>query len=140
MLKNTRKTLYLFYFVAPALLLYTVFMLIPTIGGMFYSITDWNGLNRNYNFVGFANFIEAIKEDPDFLNSLWFTLKYVVVMVVLQNALALLLAVFIESRTRFKGFFRTVFFMPNMISVIISAFMWTFVFTTVLPQLAEKKQ
>ncbi|WP_028563853.1 carbohydrate ABC transporter permease [Paenibacillus pinihumi] len=138
MLKNTRKTLYLFYFVAPALLLYTVFMLIPTIGGMFYSITDWNGLNRNYNFVGFANFIEAIKEDPDFLNSLWFTLKYVVVMVVLQNALALLLAVFIESRTRFKGFFRTVFFMPNMISVIISAFMWTFVFTTVLPQLAEK--
>lgn len=82
--------------------------------------------------------MEALKEDPDFLNSLWFTLKYVLVMIVLQNVLALVLAVLIESRTRTKGFFRTIFFMPNMISTIISAFMWTFVFSSVLPQIAEK--
>ncbi|MIP45608.1 sugar ABC transporter permease, partial [Salmonella enterica] len=75
---------------------------------------------------------------PDFLNSLWFTLKYVVFMLILQNGIALLLAVFIETRTRSKGLFRTLFFMPNMISTIISAFMWTFIFSQVLPQLAEK--
>ncbi len=138
MIKNSRKILSMFYFVAPALLLYTAFMLIPTIGGMYYSITDWNGLNRSYDFIGLANFVEALTDDPDFIKALLFTLKYVVVMVILQNVLALLLAVFIESRTRFKGFFRTIFFMPNMISVIISAFMWTFIFTQVLPQLAEK--
>ncbi|HUC92209.1 MAG TPA: sugar ABC transporter permease [Paenibacillus sp.] len=136
--KSYKRYLSLFAFVAPAFLLYAVFLLIPTLGGMFYSFTDWNGLNRTYDFIGFANFAEALGEDPDFVNSLWFTLKYVVFIIVLQNVIALLLAVLIESRTRSKGFFRTIFFMPNMISIIISAFMWTFIFSSVLPQIAKK--
>ncbi len=138
MFKSYRKSLSLLYFVAPAFVIYAVFLLGPTLGGMFYSFTDWNGLNRTYDFIGLANFAEALGEDPDFINSLWFTLKYVLVMVFLQNGLALLLALLIETRKRSKGFFRTIFFMPNMISIIISAFMWTFIFTQVMPQLAEK--
>jgi raffinose/stachyose/melibiose transport system permease protein len=138
MLKRYRMYISLLAFLAPALVLYITFLLLPTLGGMYYSITDWNGLNRNYNFVGLANFIEAFREDPDFTNSLVFTLKYVVVMVILQNVFALGLAVLIESRIKTKGFFRTVFFMPNMISMIIGAFMWAFIFTQVLPQIAEK--
>ncbi|WP_025676673.1 carbohydrate ABC transporter permease [Paenibacillus massiliensis] len=133
-----RRLLSLLAFVAPAFVIYALFLLIPTLGGMYYSFTDWNGLNQNYSFIGLENFTEALREDPDFVNSLWFTLKYVLFMVVLQNAFALLLATLIETRTRSKGFFRTIFFMPNMISVIISAFMWTFIFSQVLPQLAEK--
>jgi raffinose/stachyose/melibiose transport system permease protein len=136
--KGFRKYAAFFTFIAPAFILYAAFLLIPTIGGMFYSLTDWNGLNPNYDFIGLGNFVEALKEDPDFINSLLFTLKYVLFMVVLQNVLALGLAVLIETRTRSKGFFRTIFFMPNMISMIIGAFMWTFVFAQVLPQLAEK--
>ncbi|MBE0340501.1 sugar ABC transporter permease [Paenibacillus sp. 28ISP30-2] len=136
--KIYKKYVMLLAFTAPALIFYAIFLLIPTISGMYYSFTDWNGLNPNYSFIGLGNFVEALKEDPDFLNSLWFTLKYVLVMIVLQNVLALGLAVLIESRTRTKGFFRTIFFMPNMISTIISAFMWTFVFSSVLPQIAEK--
>ncbi|ADO54697.1 MULTISPECIES: sugar ABC transporter permease [Paenibacillus] len=136
--KIYKKYVMLLAFTAPALIFYAIFLLIPTISGMYYSFTDWNGLNSNYNFIGLGNFVESLKEDPDFLNSLWFTLKYVLVMIVLQNVLALVLAVLIESRTRSKGFFRTLFFMPNMISTIISAFMWTFVFSSVLPQIAEK--
>lgn len=136
--KMYKKYVMLMAFTAPALIFYTIFLLIPTISGMYYSFTDWNGLNPDYSFLGLENFVEVLKEDPDFLNSLWFTLKYVLVMIVLQNVLALVLAVLIESRTRSKGFFRTIFFMPNMISTIISAFMWTFVFSSVLPQIAEK--
>lgn len=138
MVWNAKKLFILLGFLAPSLVLYTAFLLIPMLGAMYYSITDWNGLNINYGFVGIANFVEAIKEDPDFVNSLWFTLKYVLVMVIVQNVFALFLAVLIESKTRSKGFFRTLFFMPNMISVIIGAFMWTFIFSQVLPQLAEK--
>ncbi|WP_334073307.1 MULTISPECIES: sugar ABC transporter permease [Paenibacillus] len=133
-----RKYISLLAFTAPALVIYTIFLLIPTFGGMYYTFTDWNGLNQNYSFIGFANIVEALTEDPDFINALLFTLKYVAFMVVLQNVIALLLAVLIETRTRSKGFFRTIFFMPNMISLIISSFMWTFVFSQVIPQLAEK--
>lgn len=136
--KGYRKYLSFIAFLAPAFIIYSIFLLVPTLGGMFYSLTDWNGLNRAYDFVGLANFVEILRDDPDFLKSLWFTLKYVVIMVVLQNVFALFLAVLIESKRRSKGFFRTIFFMPNMISLIISAFMWSFVFTQVLPQIAEK--
>ncbi|OWR26667.1 ABC transporter permease [Saccharibacillus sp. O23] len=137
-MSTRNKYVSLFAFTAPALIFYIAFLLIPMIGAFYYSFTDWNGLNRDYDLIGFANFVEVFKEDPDFVNSLWFTLKYVIVMVVLQNVFALFLAVLIESRTRSKGLFRTLFFMPNMISVIISAFMWTFIFSQVLPQIAEK--
>lgn len=137
-MSTRNKYVSLLAFTAPALVFYIAFLLIPMIGAFYYSFTDWNGLNRDYDLIGFANFVEVFKEDPDFVNSLLFTLKYVVVMVVLQNVFALFLAVLIESRTRSKGLFRTLFFMPNMISVIISAFMWTFIFSQVLPQIAEK--
>jgi len=136
--KQLKRYASLFGFLAPSLVLYTAFLLIPMLGAMYYSITDWNGLNKTFDFVGLTNFVEAIKDDPDFLSSLWFTLKYVIFMVVLQNVFALFLAVLIESRTKSKGFFRTLFFMPNMISVIIGAFMWTFIFTQVTTQIAEK--
>lgn len=137
-LNGYKKYTSLAAFVMPAFIMYVIFLLIPTIGGLYYSITDWNGLNKSYEFIGFANFLEAFREDRNFANSLLFTLKYVALMVVLQNVFALFLAVFIESRMRSKGLFRTLFFMPNMISTIISAFIWTFVFTQVLPQIAAK--
>lgn len=133
-----KKYLSLLAFTAPAFVIYAIFLLYPTFSGMFYSLTDWNGLNRDYSFIGLGNFVELFKEDPDFLNSLWFTMKYVIFMLILQNGIALLLAVLIESRTRSKGLFRTLFFMPNMISTIISAFMWTFIFSQVLSQLSQK--
>lgn len=135
--KHRKKTLILLAFVLPALLFYAVFMLVPAIGGAWYSFTDWNGLNPTYNGVGFSNYVEALTQDSFFVDSVWFTLKYVVAMVVLQNVLAVFLAVLIESRGRSKGWFRTIFFMPNMISMIIGGFMWLFIFTKALPYIAE---
>jgi raffinose/stachyose/melibiose transport system permease protein len=135
---RSKPWLSLLAFTAPALLLYTVFLLIPTIGGIYYSFTDWNGLFRHYNFVGFSNYVEAFASDSRFIYSLFYTLRYVVVIVVLQNAVGLSLAVLVESRMRAKSLFRTLFFMPNMFSVYISTLMWSFIFSTVLPQLAEK--
>ncbi len=128
-----RRAADLLVFVAPALLFYAVFVLASAGGGLWYSLTDWNGLARSYRLVGLANYVEALTNDPPFLKSILFTLRYVVCMVVLQNASALLLAVFIESRARGRSFFRTVFFMPNMLSMIVGGFMWMFIFTRVLP-------
>ncbi|WP_240419936.1 carbohydrate ABC transporter permease [Paenibacillus periandrae] len=132
------RNLSLLAFVAPAFITYFVLLMIPTLGGFFYSFTDWNGLAKSYHFVGIDNFVEAITDDPDFLHAIWFTLKYVIFMVIAQNVIALLLAILIESRRKTKGLFRTIFFMPNMVSLIISAFIWTFMFSQVLPQLAAK--
>ncbi len=119
MKKNNKK---LTLFILPALLFYSVFTLAPAIGGFWYSLTNWNGLNKNYDFIGLKNYA-AILKDTDFINSITFTLKFVLIMVVLQNIISLALAIAIESRNRSKTLFRTLVFMPNMISMIIGGFM-----------------
>lgn len=132
-MKNNKLT----WFVLPALIFYSIFTLAPALGGIVYSFTNWNGLNKAFDFIGFRNYLSILK-DTDFINSVIFTLKFVGFMVVLQNVIALLLAVMIESRNKTKTLFRTLAFMPNMLSMIIGGFMWMFIFTRALPFIAEK--
>jgi raffinose/stachyose/melibiose transport system permease protein len=124
-------------FVAPAALFYCVYLAFPTFAGFFYSLTNWNGLFQTYRMVGFANYVEAFTQDPRFVHSLLYTLQYVGAIVVLQNAIGLALALLVEGLTRTKTVFRTLFFMPNIMSVYISTLMWTFIFSRVFPQLSH---
>ncbi len=124
-------------FILPALLFYSVFTLAPAIGGIVYSFTNWNGLAKDFDFIGLRNYITMLS-DKDFINAVIFTLKFVGIMVVLQNVVALALALMIESRNKTKALFRTVLFMPNMLSMIIGGFMWMFIFTRALPYIAQQ--
>lgn len=133
-MKKSNRSLTLF--ILPALLFYAIFTLAPAFGGIWYSFTNWNGLNPNYELIGFRNF-EVLLKDKNFFNSIWFTVKFVGIMVVLQNIIALSLAVLIETRMKTKTLFRTLVFMPNMISMIIGGFMWMFIFTRALPTIAN---
>lgn len=131
-----RQNLSLLLYALPALAVYLLFKLVPAVSGIFYSMTDWNGVNKTYHFIGLENFLELFT-DNYFWNSMLFTFKYVIIMVVAANVIALVLAVAIETRLRAKGFFRTIFYMPNMISMVIGGFMWVFIFTKVLYYLAD---
>ena len=135
-MKKLKTNASLMLFVAPALIVYALFKLLPAISGLYYSMTNWNGIDKNYIFIGLSNFIEVLG-DTYFWTSILFTLKYVVVMVIVTNVIALLLAVLIENLHRAKGLFRTLFYMPNMMSMIIGGYMWMFIFTKVLYYLAD---
>lgn len=124
-------------FIGPAAVFYIIFMLIPLVQAVYYSFTDWNLGSQTVNFIGFANYIEAFTNDPSFRSSLLLTFQYTAIVVIVQNVMALSIAMLIESRNRTRSLFRTAFFLPNMVSLIISAFMWSFIFTVVLPQLAD---
>ena len=136
MTKKKRENISLLLFCLPALIVYFIFKLYPTFSGVYYSLTSWNGLSKTRQFIGLDNFIE-IFGDKNFWKSMLFTSRYVLVMLVVANVLALGLAVAIESRSKGKGFFRTMFCMPNMISMIIGGYMWNFIFTRVLYYLAD---
>lgn len=136
MTKKKSENLSLILFVAPAFIVYAIFKLYPAFSGIYYSLTAWNGLTKSKEFVGIANFIEILS-DKNFWRSMLFTTKYVAVMLIVANVLALTLAVAIESRSKAKGIFRTLFCMPNMISMIIGGYMWNFIFTKVLYYLAD---
>ena len=127
-----------FLFVMPAFLFFFVFMALPMLGSLIYSFTNWNGLAPFYKFVGLRNYVEIFTEDERFKDAVLFTLNFTAVMVFLQNFLALLIASLIHSLKATKNFFRTVFFLPNMISAIVGAYMLKFVFLKVFPQLGQK--
>jgi raffinose/stachyose/melibiose transport system permease protein len=121
----------------PAFIFFAAFKLIPAILGLWFSFTNWNGINPSYKIIGLENFIEIFTSDTDFWKSMLFTLKYVLFAIIALNICALMLAVLIESIRKGKSFFRTIFYMPNMISMIIGGYMWSFIFTQVLYYIAD---
>lgn len=73
------------FFVGPALLFFTIVMIIPFVMGMYYSFTDWNGVSGNVAWVGFDNFKMIFTNDSDFWSSFWFTVRFTLLGVVLTN-------------------------------------------------------
>lgn len=134
--KTRKQNLSLLLFTLPALIVYALFKLYPAFSGVYYAMTDWNGIDKESTFIGLANFARVLG-DTYFWQSILFTFKYVAVMVILANIIALTLAVAIETRRRARGVFRTVFYLPNMISMVIGGYMWMFIFTKVLYYLAD---
>ncbi len=88
---------------------------------------------RNINFIGFDNYKKMFTNDKRFLGSINFTIFFTVFNVLFTNIIALLLAVILDRGLRKKNLLRSMFFMPNVLSLVIVAFIWTFIFQMVLP-------
>lgn len=125
MLTNKSKAYWLF--LAPSLLGLIIVLFIPLVMGGYYSLTDWDGTMVS-RFLGLHNYIIAF-QDPTFINSLVFTAKFTIVSVILINVIALAFAQLVTQKLgRWNTFFRTVFFMPNLIGGIVLGFIWQFIF------------
>lgn len=136
MFSKKKQNISLLLFCIPALAVFIIFKLYPAVAGLVYSMTNWNGLSKSFDFIGLENFAELLTDDY-FWDSAWFTVKYVLVLLVVSNVIALALAVAVESVKKGKGFFRTLFVLPNMLSMIIGGYMWRFIFYKVLYYMAD---
>lgn len=85
-----------FLFIAPAFILFTVFLIVPTISSFYYSFTSWDGINPNIKFIGFDNYKE-IFTNARFGNALKNTALLTVVISICENALALGLALLVDN-------------------------------------------
>jgi len=115
-------------FVGPILFAFLLVVIIPMFLGIYFSFTDWNGINNNASWVGISNYIEVFSGDEEFLNAFGFTAKFAAVSVVLINLIGFGLALFVTKIERFSGLLRSVFFMPNLIGGLILGFVWQFIF------------
>jgi raffinose/stachyose/melibiose transport system permease protein len=115
-------------FVGPALLAFCVIVLIPFFTGIYYSFTDWNGVNGTINWVGLDNFKYLFTEDKQFQQSFWITTKYTVVAIILTNVVGFVLAILVTQMLKTRNILRTVFFMPNLIGGLLLGFVWQFIF------------
>ncbi|ETT60602.1 sugar ABC transporter permease [Paenibacillus sp. FSL R7-0204] len=116
------------FFVGPALLFFTLIMIIPFLMGMYYSFTDWNGVSGNVSWVGFENFKSIFTNDHDFWSSFWFTVRFTVLGVILTNIVGFFLAYLLTKPLKTRNMLRTIFFMPNVIGGLLLGFIWQFIF------------
>lgn len=117
----------LYFFMLPALALFVVFWVVPIFQLFYYSVTDFNGVNYDYNFVGFDNF-KILFSEGTLVNSIKNTLIYALLVVVGTNILGLAVAMALNTKLRGKTFFRTASFMPALFSAIVVGFIWSYVY------------
>ncbi|KHK97225.1 sugar ABC transporter permease [Microbacterium mangrovi] len=120
-----------YWFLIPTVVLFTLAITVPAVIGIFFSFTNSIGIGT-WKFTGFTNYI-ALFSDPLILQSYLFTIGFSIVTVIAVNIIALLLAVGLTSRIRIKTGLRTIFVIPMVISGIIIAFVFNFLFSNSLP-------
>lgn len=111
----------------PALILFTLFVMLPLGESGVYAFYDWNGYGAPEDFVGFRNF-EQMFGHSVFSVAVWNTVKIVIVSLLVQLPLALLLALLIYKKTPTNAAFRLIFFVPYIMAEVAAGLIWSFVF------------
>ena len=135
--RGTRNLAISAFFVGPIFVLYSTFFFLPIVLSFVYSLTDWDGLQTTFNFVGFTNYVDALRFDEDFQRSVRFTFSFAVLAVMCTNLLALLLALLVNLQLRVRNVARALIFMPNVISMIVVGFLWRFLYRTIVPDVGR---
>jgi len=115
-------------FVGPALLFFSLIVLVPFLMSFYYSLTDWNGVTTRVVWTGLSNFKRILLEDSEFRNAFWFTARYTLAAVVFANAVGFTLALLLTQPLKTRNVLRTVFFLPNVIAGLLLGFIWSFIF------------
>lgn len=127
--KNIRK--YFPAFVLPTFISFTIVFLIPFVMGIYLSFTEFTTV-ESATWIGFDNYIKAFTQDENFVNALLFTIKFTVVSVITINIFAFALALLLTRALKGTTFFRTVFFMPNLIGGIVLGYIWNLLINAIL--------
>ncbi len=125
--RKFRDNLTIFLFLLPAITLFLLFVVYPILQSVYYSLFNWKGFGPAVDFVGLENY-KNILSDMVFLKALKNGLLIVLFSLVFQLPLSLLLAVLVGRDLPGRVFFRTVFFMPYVLSEVITALMWLFIY------------
>lgn len=115
-----------YLFIAPVVILFVVFVLGPLVASFYWSFTEYDAIHAP-KWVGFANYRNIFFDDPRFWKSIRNTIFYTLIIPP-GVALALVLAIAVDQKIRFKNFFSMAYFMPSVTSVIAISVIWKWLF------------
>ncbi|CAI6066260.1 carbohydrate ABC transporter permease [Cohnella sp. JJ-181] len=125
---QTQKRIILLCFMSVPLALLALFTFYPAVKLVWMSFTDWDGLEANPTWIGFANFVEVFT-NRDLFGVFLNQIPYAVVGIA-QNAIAIVFAVILNSKLRGRNGFRVLMFLPFIMNAVAVAFMFQYVFDT----------
>lgn len=118
-----RKWLEIGLFSGPAILVYIGFVLVPVVLAAFYSFWNWNGLGPLTRFVGIDNYVRVLN-DPIFHRSVFNNFFIIGLSLLIQGPLAILVALLLNRRLRFRGLIRALIFVPYVLSEVTAGLAW----------------
>ena len=118
---------YAILFISPALALYLVFMLYPFINTIYLSFTNWNGATVSKDFVGLSNYAKMVG-DAAVLKAFSNNVIWVIIGTISPVVIGLFLALLLWSGTRASLFFRTVYFLPFILPLVVVSIVWQWIF------------
>ncbi|MCA0755797.1 sugar ABC transporter permease [Paenibacillus sp. N4] len=113
----------------PLLVIYSVFYIVPLIYTAIYSFTDWSNYSSAIQFTGLSNY-RKILEDNTLFVGVKNSLVYAISTVILQNLIALPVAVLLNSKLKFRNGFRAIFFSPAVLSTLVVGFLWSYMLSS----------
>lgn len=119
----------------PILILFCAFNTYPLIRGFIYSFTNFKGYG-SYDWVGLRNYADLFT-DSRVGHSYLFTFKLAIVATILINVISLLMALALNSKIKFKSFFRGMYFVPNILGALVVGYIFNYFFTYILPVLTH---
>lgn len=124
---KNKNTLLIILFLLPALILFLTFVVYPIFQSMYYSLFDWSGLGPAEDFVGLDNYRDILI-DRVFLITIRNALFIILFSLAFQLPMAMLLAVLVGKNLPGRALFRSIFFMPYVISEVVAAIAWLFLY------------
>jgi raffinose/stachyose/melibiose transport system permease protein len=117
---KAKSSVYPFYFLWGALILYLVFSVIPSITGLLYSFTDWNSFTTDVHWVGLDNFATIFSSDENYLSFVKNTLVFTVATIILKTVLGLFFALLLtEGVKKLSYLHRVIIFLPAVLPMLV---------------------
>ncbi|MGN9810198.1 carbohydrate ABC transporter permease [Micromonospora sp. BQ11] len=116
-------------FLAPAVVLYAVFLLFPIVSAIYLSFLKWNGFPTTPQvWVGFDNYVDILSNDPVFYTALRNSLIWAVLSLIIPTVLGLVLALALDRRLLGRNLMRSAFYIPAILASIAVATMWSWIY------------
>lgn len=134
--KLPKEFKYYFIFMGPAILLFSTLFVVPFFGEIYYSFTNWNGIDKRYDIVGIRNYFRAF-QDKGYWKSVWFTIRFSALSVLFSNLIAFGWAYVLSKPIPFRNFWRAVIFLPRIIGGVVLGYLWRFIFQNAFVQFGD---
>lgn len=121
-MKTKKRNMVPYFFILPAFFIHVCIVSIPSMSTFVMSLYDWNGLG-NGKFIGLDNFIE-IFHDPIVKKAIWHNIQWLLIFITIPLILGFTAAILISTLRRSQMFFRTIYFIPYVISAAVAGRIW----------------
>lgn len=124
--------------ILPAAILFSLFVLLPAIGNLVFSFTDYRGNVNNINWIGLDHYIRAFTSDWSAIrDSIRIAIIFAVGVTLIQNGLAILIAVLVNMRLRLRNVYRMIIFLPTILGVIVVGLSWRLILNPIFGPVNE---